>query len=233
MQKKSAIVTGASEGIGRAIALRLLKGQCRVCLVSRHQDKLEKVLWEAGDDAKNAWIFTGDLTDSDQVKHMVEEALRCEGKIEILINNLGRGLRRELVNTSDEEWDFLVRINLTSAFYVSRAVLPLMRKAGNGSIVNIASRAGRQGEGAFAAYSAMKHGLVGLTRALADSEAKFGIHVNAICPGAVATEKMKQNYPDIDYSNWSTPEDVAEGVMFLLSPAAAVMNGQVIDMFSK
>lgn len=233
MQKRFAIVTGASEGIGKAIALRLLKDQIRVCLISRHQDKLDKVLQEVGDVAKNAWILTADLTDPEQVKRMIDEVISRERVIDILINNLGKGLRRELVNTSDEEWDFLVRINLSSAFYVSRSVLPHMREAGNGSIVNIASRAGRQGEGDFAAYSALKHGLVGLTRALADSEAKFGIRVNAICPGAVATVKMKKNYPDVDYSNWSSPEDVADGVMFLLSPAAAVMNGQVIDMYSK
>lgn len=231
-ENKFVLVTGGSEGIGKAIALRLLKDQFRVCLVSRHQDKLDQVLLEAGNFSENAWTFSADLTDPNQVMQLVEEVISREGKIDVLVNNLGKGLRRELVETSDEEWDFLVRINLSSAFYVSRDVLQYMRKQNSGLIVNIASRAGRRGEGDFAAYSALKHGLVGLTRALADSEAKYGIRVNAICPGAVATERMKGAYPDIDYSGWSLPEDVAGGVAFLLSPVAANMNGQVIDLFS-
>lgn len=226
-----AIVTGASEGIGKAISLKLLRENYRVLLISRSQDKLNRVLEEADNLAANAWTITADLTDPKQVNRSVKEVIKCEASIDVLINNLGRGLRRELVETSDEEWDFLVRINLSSAFYMSRDILIHMRKQQFGQIINIASRAGRTGEGEFAAYSTLKHGMVGLTRALADSEGKYGIRVNAICPGLVATQRMVANLPNLDFSGSNLPEDVAEAAMFLLSPAAKTMNGQVIDLF--
>jgi NAD(P)-dependent dehydrogenase (short-subunit alcohol dehydrogenase family) len=191
------------------------------------------VLSEAGSLASNAWAFPADLTDSAQANQLMEEAIRREGKIDALVNNVGQGIRRELIDTSDEEWDFLVKINLSSAFYACRAVLSHMRKQKAGRIVNIASRAGRVGEGELAAYSALKHGVVGLTRALADSESKFGIQVSAVCPGLVATERMLAALPTVDFSGSNHPDDVAEAVLFLLSPSAATMEGQVIDMFTR
>lgn len=228
-----AIVTGASEGIGKAIALSLLQHGYRVALVSRSQEKLDQFLAQAGDNAQHAWAYPADLTDPLEVGQLIAEVIQREGKIDVLVNNLGRGIRRELVDTTDAEWDFLAKVNLSSAFYVCRAVLPYMRKQKAGRIVNIASRAGRCGEGDFAAYSVMKHGLVGLTRALADSEAGYGIFVNAVCPGAVATERMLSSHPDGEDAQWSKPDDVAQTVLFLLSPAARMMNGQVIDLFKK
>jgi NAD(P)-dependent dehydrogenase (short-subunit alcohol dehydrogenase family) len=164
---------------------------------------------------------------------MVNEVIQREGQIDVLVNNAGKGIRRELIDTSDEEWDFLVKINLSSAFYVSRAVLPHMRKQNGGKIINIASRAGRVGEGELAAYSALKHAMVGLTKALANSEAKFGIQTNAICPGLIRTQGMLTALPNLDYSKSNSPEDVAEAVLFLLSPAARTMNGQCIDLFHR
>lgn len=232
MDKKAfVLVTGASEGIGKAIALQLLKHGYRVGLVSRSQAKLDAALAEAGDLVNRTWHYAADLTDPSQVYALIKEALHVENKIDVLVNNVGQGIRRELVNTTDEEWDFLVNTNLSSAFYTSRAVLPSMRQQQKGTIINIASRAGRRGEGDFAAYSALKHGLVGLTRALADSEKEYGIRVNAVCPGLVATERLRSGNPNLDWTNAYSPTDVAEAVLFLLSPAARFMNGQTIDMF--
>jgi NAD(P)-dependent dehydrogenase (short-subunit alcohol dehydrogenase family) len=230
-QRRVAIVTAASEGIGKAIAISLLQKGCRVILVSRNIEKLNKALVEQSGSDSFAWFYPADMTVPSQVSQMIEAVIKREGKVDILVNNLGQGLRRELIDTSDQEWDHLVSLNLSSSFYASRAVLPHMRAQKQGWIINIASRAGRRGEGQFAAYSALKHGLVGLTHALADSERKFGIKVNAICPGPVATERMVERYPTVDLSSWSTPGDVAQAVLFLLSPAAAVMNGQCIDLF--
>ena len=226
-----AIVTGASEGIGKAIALNLLQTGCRVILVSRNETKLNLVLAGAGKWAQGAWAYPANITISSQVGQMVEAVIQREGRINIVVNNLGQGLRRELIDTTDQEWDQLFQINLTSAFYSCRAVLPLMRAQKQGSIINIASRAGRHGEGQFAAYSALKYGLVGLTQALADSEAEFGIRINAVCPGPVATKQMLERYPTQEHSNWNTPDEVAQAVLFLLSPAAAPMNGQCLDLF--
>ncbi len=225
------LVTGASEGIGKAISLSLLDAGHRLALVSRNQEKLNKVIVEGDDQAQNALAYPADLTDPDQVNELVEAVIQREGKIDVLINNLGHGIPRQLVDTSDQEWHNLVAVNLSSAFYMCRAVLPHMRQHRKGVIVNIASRAGRQGEGDFAAYSALKHGLVGMTRALADSEARYGVRVNALCPGPVATERMLAINPSADHAGWSTPQDVAQAVRFLLSPAAHTMNGQMLDLF--
>mgnify|MGYP001082709050 CR=1 FL=1 len=226
-----AIVTGASEGIGKAISLSLIRNDFRVLLISRNQKKLNQVLTASGNLAKNAWTIPADLTDPKQVSQTIHEAIKREKHIDVLINNLGRGVRRELIETTDQEWDFLVKINLSSAFYMCRDTLRYMRQQKFGQIINIASRAGRKGEGNLAAYSALKHGLVGLTKALADSESKHGIRVNAVCPGLVSTQRMLNTHPDLDYSSANKPEDVAEAVMFLLSPAAKTMNGQIIDMY--
>jgi len=231
--QKIAIITGASEGIGRAICLNLLSENYRVILVSRSQKKLENALDKAGELAQNAKVYSVDVTESVQVNHLVDEVIQQEGKIDVLVNNVGQGVRRELIDTTDEEWDYLVKLNLSSAFYMCRAVLPHMRQQKSGKIINIASRAGRVGEGELAAYSALKHGLVGLTRALGDSEKEFGICVNAVCPGLVGTQRMLDTLPHLDYASANAPEDVAEAVLFLLSPAAKTMNGQVIDMYQR
>ncbi|KAF0110594.1 MAG: 3-oxoacyl-ACP reductase [Chloroflexi bacterium] len=226
-----AIVTGASEGIGQAIAQSLLRSGYRVVLVSRNETKLKLAISSLGELVQHAWIYPADLTISSQVDQMVKAIIEREGRVDVVVNNLGQGLRRELVATTDQEWDHLVHINLTSAFYCCRAILPVMRTQKSGFIINIASRAGRHGEGQFAAYSALKHGLVGLTRAIADSEAEYGIKVNAVCPGLVATTTMLQKYPTLDHSNWNTPDEVSHAVLFLLSPAASPMNGQCLDLF--
>lgn len=180
---------------------------------------------------ETVWAYAADVTCSEQVDGLVQEVTQRYGRIDLLVNNVGGGLKKELVETNDEDWQYLLQVNLTSTFNCCRAVLPVMRQHGTGMIVNIASKAGRVGEGDFAAYCAVKHGVVGLTRALADSEGQYGIQVNAICPGPIATEKMKTLYPDVDKSGWSTPEDVAQTVLYLASPAGHAMQGKLVDLF--
>lgn len=231
--ERIAIVTGASEGIGKAISLTLLERGFKVILVSRDIDKLKQAVSQHNQYTKSFHLFTADLTDPKQVDSLVKNVGAVFGKVSILVNNLGRGLRRSLIDTTDDEWHTLVNINLSSAFFMCRSILPEMRTNKAGHIINIASRAGRRGEGDFAAYCIFKHGLIGLTRALADSEAEFGIKVNAICPGPVATDRMLQTYPDTPHPEWVTPQEVAQTVLFLLSEAGSRMNGQCLDLFSK
>lgn len=225
------IVTGASEGTGKAIALALLEAGGRVVMVSRSGEKLQRAVAEFGEAGERAVIHPADMTDAEQVNQLADTVLDQFGKIDVLVNNLGGGLRRQVIETSDAEWQHLINLNLSSAFYACRAVLPAMRRQRSGQIINIASRAGRLGEGAFAAYSAAKHGLVGLTRALAESEAEYGIRVNAICPGPITTQRMRAQHPHADFSCWNTPEGVAEAVLFLLAPSAHAMRGRSLDLF--
>lgn len=230
MKDKTCIVTGASQGTGKAIARALLGAGARVVLVSRSAERLSAALQDLGNPPQ-AVLITADVTRPDQVALLVGEVLEKFGRIDLLVNNVGGGLKKQLAETSDADWQDVLQLNLTSTFNCCRAVLPAMRRQGFGRIINIASRAGRVGEGDFAAYCAAKHGVVGLTRALADSEGPYGIRVNAICPGPIATEKMIARYPGADRSGWSTPQDVAETVLYLVSPAGKAMQGKLLDLF--
>jgi NAD(P)-dependent dehydrogenase (short-subunit alcohol dehydrogenase family) len=225
------VVTGASEGIGKAVSFALLSAGNSVVMVSRSIDKLRRALDEFGQNEQRAFLISADVTNALEVENLVRVIIGRFERIDVLVNNVGGGLRRELIDTSNEEWQQLVALNLTSAFYTCRAVLPVMRQQKTGLIINIASRAGRIGEGAFAAYCAVKHGLIGLTKALADSEDKFGIRVNAVCPGPVATQRMIAQNLKLDCSGWITPQEVANAVLFLLTPSARTMQGQCLDLF--
>jgi NAD(P)-dependent dehydrogenase (short-subunit alcohol dehydrogenase family) len=224
------LVTGASEGTGRAVAQALLSVGAKVVLVSRSETRLSQALAQMAN-AVNGWPAVADVTQAEQVDQMVGKVVEKYGRIDLLVNNVGQGLKRTLVETSDADWQYLVQVNLTSTFLCCRAVVPIMRRQGEGVIINMASKAGRIGEGDFVAYCAVKHGVVGLTRALAESEKPYRIRVNAVCPGPSATEKMIARYPAADRSQWSTPEEVAQAVLYLASPASHAMQGKTLDLF--
>ena len=225
------VITGASEGIGRAIAFALADQGASLVLAARGAENLqrvEKVIHEKGN---HVLAVPTDVTHSADVNNLAARAIDSFGQVDVWVNNVGRGLRKAFPETTDEEWEQLVATNLSSVVYGCRAVLPYMEKRQKGLIINIASRSGRVGEANLAAYSAVKHGVIGLTKALAEEEGVHGIHVNAICPGAVRTERMEKILPQVDKSNWLLPEDVAAAVTFLACEAGYKMQGQVIDMF--
>ena len=228
---KVVLLTGASEGIGKAIAFRLSEDGASLALVARNMAKLRETQLQIQTEFGSVDIFPADATHSDQVEEMVNLVLKRYGRIDVLINNVGKGIRKSFLDLSDDEWQYLVSVNLTSVVNCCRAVVPHMRRQGGGQIINIASKAGRIGEIDFVGYCAVKHGVVGLTRALALEEARHHIHVNAVCPGPVSTNGMKKKLPDVDMSDWLSPEDVAEAVLFALSNAGSAMHGKTIDLF--
>jgi NAD(P)-dependent dehydrogenase (short-subunit alcohol dehydrogenase family) len=231
LKDKVVIITGASEGIGRAIAFALAAQRARLVLAARTQSRLEAVGEELRAMGAEILAVPTDMTSSEQVDALVAKAVATFGRVDILINNVGRGLRKPFVETTNEDWQRLVLENLTVAVYGCRAVLPKMEEQGEGLIINIASRSGRVGEANLAAYSAVKHGILGLTKALADEEGGKGIHVNAICPGPVRTERMENILPHVDKSGWLLPEDIAAAVVFLAASPGRTMQGQSLDMF--
>ena len=231
LANKVVLLTGASEGIGKAIALRLAREGATLALVARRVTNLAEVQLQIRTENGKAEIFPADVTQPEQVEGLLNQVLGRFNRIDVLINNVGQGIRKPFIELTDEEWLYLVRVNLTSVVNCSKAVLPYMRQQGGGQIINIASKAGRIGEVDFVGYCAVKHGVVGLTRALALEEAPYHIRVNAVCPGPVSTPRMRKNLPNVDMSGWLSPEDVAETVMFTLSGAGSAMQGKTIDLF--
>lgn len=230
LENQVTIVTGATGGIGRATARLLAEQGARVVLVARNTLYLERVTQTIVAAGGYALPIALDVTNSGHARQMAAHTLASFGRIDHLVCCVGGGLRKPLIETTDEEWARLVAENLTSTLYCNRAVLPQMRLQRNGTIINLASRAGRIGEAQLAAYSAVKHGVVGLTRALAAEEQANGICVNAICPTTVATERMKQMLPVADHSKWLLPEQVANAVLYLIFSGRA-MQGKTLDLF--
>lgn len=211
---KIAVVTGASRGIGRAIAVALTGAGARVAGCARHPAE---------------GVFACDVGRADDVARFAEEVLRRFGPPEVVVNNAGVVARAPLEALGLEAWDAVIDSNLKGAFLVTRAFLPAMRARRGGRIVNIASISGRQGTAGLTAYCAAKHGVVGLTRALAEEVRGDGIAVNAVCPGSVDTEMLKAGMPGATPD--MSPEDVAGVVLYLAAEAPPALTGSCVDVF--
>jgi NAD(P)-dependent dehydrogenase (short-subunit alcohol dehydrogenase family) len=183
-----ALVTGGGRGIGRAIALAFARQGAHVAVTARTGSELEAVAAEIRALGRKALAVSCDVGERTQVEDAVRRVAGELGPVEILVNNAGIAVSAKFLDTDDALWERHLRVNLTGAFLMSRAVLPAMLAARWGRIVNVASIAGRQGHPLISAYAASKHGLLGLTRALAQEVVTAGVTVNAICPGFVATE---------------------------------------------
>jgi 3-oxoacyl-[acyl-carrier protein] reductase len=225
------VITGASEGIGRATALALAEEGASLVLAARNIENLERTASEIREKGNRVLAISTDVTRPEEVEVLAQKAIAAFGQVDIWINNVGRGLRKPFLETTEEDWNQLVATNLSSVLYGCRAVLPSMERWRKGLIINVASRSGQVGEANLAAYCAVKHGVIGLTRALAQEEDAKGIHVNAVCPGSVRTERMERLLPHVDKSNWLSPEDVADMITFLACSAGYTMQGQAVDMF--
>ena len=226
-----AIVTGAGKGIGRATALALAAEGACVTAVARTRADVEAVAEESARLAGRALARVANVTERAQVQAMTRAVVDEFGRLDLLINNAGLGLRKPFIHTTPVEWETMWRANLWPAVLCSQAALTPMQAQGRGQIINIASRAGRHGEANMAAYSSAKAGLVALTQALADELAGSGVGAGAVCPGPVDTERMRQANPQADRSGWLTPEDVAQAVLSLIRSSPNVMNGAVLDLF--
>lgn len=209
-----AVVTGASRGIGRAIAAALSSAGAVVAGCALHAAP---------------GVAACDVRSPDAVARFAEDVQKRLGTPHILVNNAGTVARARLDELPVEDWDDVVDANLKGTFLVTRAFLPLMRARRGGRIINIASIAGRQGTAGLTAYCAAKHGVVGLTRALAEELREDGIVVNAVCPGSVDTDMLRVGRPGAQPD--MTPEDVAGVVLYLSTNAPSAMTGSCVDVF--
>jgi len=232
-----AIVTGASRGLGAAMAIGLAEAGADVALVARgNMRETERAVQALG---RRALTINADLADRTASDTIIEAVLAGFGRADILVNNAGIIRRAPVLDYSDEDWDSVLEVNLRSAFALSRRFArELVARKSGGKIINIASMLSFQGGIRVAAYTAAKSALLGLTRALANELAPLGINVNAIAPGYMATDNTQALRDDptrsreilarIPSGRWGTPDDLKGAVVFLASPAAAYVHGTTL-----
>jgi 3-oxoacyl-[acyl-carrier protein] reductase len=224
----TAVVTGGSRGIGRAIALRLAEAGAEVAVLARDPDALREVAAEIVQHGGKAQPIACDVADAAAVEGAADIVRRTMAPVRIVVNNAGSVLRKPTVAITDAEWRSVIAVNLDGTFYVTRAFLTDLTRSG-GRVINIASIAGREGTALLAAYCAAKHAVVGLTRALAEELRAAKVSVNAICPGSVDTAMLREGMPGARPD--MTPDDIARTALFLAQGAPAALTGACIDVF--
>lgn len=249
LQGYTALITGASKGIGRAIALAMAEEGANLAVTGRAVDELESLTQAAQEKGVRCVAIPADLGEADAVDRVYEGAVNALGEVHILVNNAGIGSSanpKPVVDYDDDFWNKMLYVNLTVPYLLCKRVLPAMQKAGYGRIVNIASINGKVASFHGAAYAASKHGLLGLTRTLATEVVKDGITANAICPGPVRTlindirvqydaDRLGKSVSDLEST--MTPmgrrleaEEIAPLAVYLASKESSAMTGQAINI---
>ena len=246
---RRAVVTGAGRGLGRSIALALAAAGADVALTGRTATDLDALAGEIRALGRQSLAVPCDVTDAGQVQAMAGAVLAGLGGLDILVNNAGQAASHKFVDHPDELWDQMLAVNLTGVYYVTKAFVPALIAAGGGRIITIASIAARVGARYVAAYTAAKHGVLGLTRALAAELTPAGITVNAICPGYVDTPMTEASIRNIiartgmsaadaraaleqtsPQHRLIAPEEIAALAVFLAQPGSAGITGQAINV---
>jgi 3-hydroxybutyrate dehydrogenase len=249
MPQPVAFVTGAGRGIGRATAMRFARAGYAVGLTARSHPHLLEVADEISDEGGSARAVVCDVTNRKSIERAVEKVHRELGEIDVLVNNAGIADSAPFASMADESWDRIIAVNLTGTYLCMRVIVPGMLERRHGRVINIASIAGLTGFAYTAAYCAAKHGVVGLTRAVAIEAASKGVTVNAVCPGWVNTDMTRASIARIVASTGRTeeqaravlermspqgrliePDEVAAVAIFLASPDAHGINGQTLSV---
>ncbi len=238
LSDKVAIVTGASRGIGRVIALALAKQGAKVVASARNAEALDSLIAEIKTQGGDALAVAGDVALDVDANNLISQAVAIYGKIDILVNNAGITRDGLLLRMKSADWDAVLDTNLKGAFLCTRAVAKIMSKQRSGRIINMSSVVGEMGNAGQANYCASKAGLIGLTKSVARELARRNVTVNAVTPGFIVTE-MTENMTDkaretmiaqIPLSRLGESEDVANAVLFLASDQSSYITGQVLGV---
>jgi 3-oxoacyl-[acyl-carrier protein] reductase len=233
-----AIITGSRKGLGKAIAEKFFQEGALLALIVHH-DVADNPARDLDPSGEKVIIIEADVTDENIIKQSMEKVYKKFGKIDILVNNAGISLHRPTKEMSVEDFNRVIKVNLTGTFICSKSVIPYMEKQKKGKIVNISSLGGRTGRpGVGVNYAASKAGIIGLTQTLARELGPSGIYVNSICPGPILTEQTKQYSKEV-FANWNIgraiqkdglPEDVAQAAVFLSSDKSDWITGISLDV---
>ena len=238
MNKQIAIVTGGGAGLGLAITKKLVDHGVQVIAIGRNEEKLKTASTSFGELCD---YRVADLQNLPSIPALIDEIKQTYGKIDILVNNAGINMKKDFIEVTDEDFFNVIQTNLSSVFAVSREVVKCMLVAGTGSIVNISSMAAQYGIPRVIAYSAAKTGIEGMTRAMATELSPLGIRINCVAPGFIKTnmtaaaldadpERKNKVFSRTPMGKMGEPEDVAEAVYFLCSPASKYVTGVVMPV---
>ena len=233
-----ALVTGASRGLGKAIAIALADAGADVACVSSKPGGASETAGEIRKRGRTAWEFAADLSERSAALALADEAISTLGRIDVLVNSAGTIRRTPAAIHSAEDWDLVLRTNLDSVFFLSQAVGRHMLERKKGKIINVASLLSFSGGITVPGYTASKHAIAGITKALANEWASSGVQVNAVAPGYFVTDNTAALRADpkrsaeilarIPAGRWGQPEDLADAVVFLAAPASDYINGHVL-----
>ena len=219
LRGKVAVVTGGGRGIGKAIALAFAREGAHIAPISRQGSSAEvqAVSKEAEALGVKALPLSADVSLKADVQTAIQQAIDTFGRVDILVNNAGIAKHNPVADIVEEDWDRTMAVNLKGVFLCCQAVMPVMMKQQSGSIINISSMAGKRGSVGYAAYSASKFGVMGLTESLAREARPHGIRVHSLCPGPVSSVLRASNHPEDVVGNLMLPEDVAEIAILMVT----------------
>ena len=237
LEGRTALITGASRGIGKAIALAFAAEGADVVATARNTNAVDSVIGQCRQMGRNGLAVTADLSVEKDIQRVADEALRKFGRLDIVVNNAAIiHPYTNLVDFAADLWRQVIEVNLIAPALLTKAVLPEMIKNKSGKIINISSIGGRKGGKGRSAYRATKAGLISLTETVAAEVKQYGIDVNCICPGGVDTEGMREAFGmrgREENPNLMRPEEIAALAVFLASEASSAITGAAIDAFGR
>lgn len=226
LEKKTALITGGSKGIGKDIAKAYVKEGASVVICGRDEEALRDVCREISQYGEIEYV-QADISNKDDVKRLAIQIAEKWMRLDILVNNASiLGVRASILDYPEDIWEEVIKINLNAQFFVTKSVLPLILKSQSGSIINVSSSVGRRGIAKWGAYAASKFGLEGLTQVLADELLPFNVKANSVNPGGTRTDMRAKAYPEEDPMTLPSPEDITPVFLYLASGESNGVTGK-------